>query len=173
MIDAYLQLLAKNRVGRTGSVIMDTKFYFSFASANGIFSAVRHVTRPVDGPSSRKVLVPFLDENKHWFMIVIDIQKKNVLSLDGLDRDRTAVREDILGFLKMEFWSRSTLFKRLEWRSSVQTVPQQRNEVDGGPFVCMFAAFASNNLPMTFTAEDVPRMRRRIAWSIANRRLWV
>lgn len=38
-------------------------------------------------------------------------------------------------------------------------------------YVCVFAAFVSNNKRITFSQRDIPKMRAIIAWSILHKRL--
>ena len=44
--------------------------------------------------------------------------------------------------------------------------PQQSNEVDCGAFVCMFAVHAAHDMPLAFSQDDMPAVRRHIVCSI-------
>ena len=44
--------------------------------------------------------------------------------------------------------------------------PQQINDVDCGAFVCMFAVHAAHDMPLAFSQDDMPAVRRHIVSSI-------
>ncbi|CAM9190036.1 unnamed protein product [Ectocarpus sp. 12 AP-2014] len=77
----------------------------------------------------------------------------------------------MLDWIEQEHKSKRKKIVVREWTSSPKRVPRQLNGYDCGPFVCILAAFMSNDVKIDFTQEDLPKMRNRIAWSILNTKL--
>lgn len=107
----------------------------------------------------------------HWFMMMIDAENKRVLSMDSSNLRHANEKGELLGWLEAEYAAKGIHFDRSQWRSEAKKVPKQMNGYDCGPFSCMFAAFMSNEKRMSFLQGDLPKMRKRVAWSILNMEL--
>ena len=88
--------------------------------------------------------------------------------MDSLRIDREDAREEMLGWIEAEHKAKRKPFEISEWTHAMKKVPKQNNGYDCGPFACLYAAFMSNDKNLTFLQGDIPKMRRRIAWSILN-----
>lgn len=53
----------------------------------------------------------------------------------------------------------------------VKKIPQQMNGSDCGVFSCMFAEYISANKSITFTQEDMPYFRHKMAYEILHSKL--
>ncbi|CAM9934400.1 unnamed protein product [Ectocarpus sp. 13 AM-2016] len=130
------------------------------------YKLVRGWTRGVDTLGKEKIFIPVNLGNKHWILVYIDMRRKRVLSLDGFRRPRYVVRTNVLDWLGEEHRAKRVPFDRREWASMEKKAPTQTDGNSCGPFVCLFAAFLSNNRPLSFKQGHVPAMRERIVWSI-------
>ncbi|CAM9158328.1 unnamed protein product [Ectocarpus sp. 12 AP-2014] len=110
-------------------------------------------------------------ERDHWILIMIDVKNKRVVSMDSLGHTNSGPRKVMLDWIEQEHKSKRKKIVVREWTSSPKRVPRQLNGYDCGPFVCILAAFMSNDVKIDFTQEDLPKMRNRIAWSILNTKL--
>lgn len=132
---------------------------------------VKRWTRKLDTTKGVKIFVPVNEGNYHWFMIMIDVKNKKVVSMDSLSSSRRDERAEMLGWIEAEHASKQKPFRLEDWSSVQKIVPKQKNGYDCGPFSCMFAAFMSNDKRMSFLQGDLPKMRKRIAWSILHAEL--
>lgn len=157
--------------GELGSGRPDPRYYGQPARKR--HELVQRWTRKLDTTGPVKIFVPVNAGNSHWFMIMIDVKNKKVVSMDSLGSSsgRAGARKEMLGWIEAEHASKQKPFRLEEWSSVQKNVPQQKNGYDCGPFSCMFAAFMSNDKRMSFLQGDLPKMRKRIAWSILHAEL--
>lgn len=59
-------------------------------------------------------------------------------------------------------------FNPAEWEMRLESVPSQRNSYDCGVFCCKYMEFLSEGLPLQFTQEDMPLLRRRMVLDICK-----
>lgn len=187
VIAAYMALLGGN--GNPSSrtcLFMTSHFYSTYAvtgrtfgnmppdpnyfgkSAKVRYPLVRGWTRDLNTTGPVKIFVPVNHDNTHWTMVVIDVKNKNVLSLDSFGTDHVDTRNEMLDWVEQEHIAKKARFDRREWASRRKKVPTQTNSYDCGPFICMFAAFVSNDKNMTFLQGDMSNLRNRLVWSILN-----
>ena len=57
-----------------------------------------------------------------------------------------------------------------KWRKYPKNLPQQNNTNDCGVYVCMFADFLSQDLPLLFSQQEIGVCRERIAVAILESR---
>lgn len=192
IINSYMLLLGGNgNAGSDKSIFLPSHFFTKFtlsdtrqkkdATYDGKNAFKRHElvkrwTRGIDTTKEDvKIFVPINAGNCHWYMIVIDVKNKKVLSMDSLCNESVEThenaRKEMLGWIEAEHRAKNKKFNTKKWRTAQKTVPQQKNGSDCGPFSCMFAAYMSNNKNLTFGQKDMPKIRKRIAWSILNMEL--
>lgn len=179
-VNAYMALLGgEGNPGSVTSHFMPSFFFTKYTtntervSADSRHKLVKRWTAKLNTTESIKIFVPVNVGRHHWFMIMIDVGNKKVVSMDSLksDEGRAGARNEMLGWIKAEHASKKKPFVLKEWRSVQKKVPRQLNGHDCGPFSCMFAAFMSNDKRMSFLQGDLPKMRKRIAWSILHNEL--
>lgn len=144
---------------------------FVTASAAKRYTLVQRWTRNVDTLGAEQIYVPVNLGNQHWILIVVEMERKRVLSLDSFNRQGNEARKQVLDWLEQEHGAKNVHFDRSEWRLLPKKAPAQSDGCSCGPFICLFAAFLSNNKPLSFKQSDVPAMRERIVWSVLNNRL--
>ncbi|CAM9562100.1 unnamed protein product [Ectocarpus sp. 8 AP-2014] len=185
VVNIYMGLLrGSSNPGSTTSLFFPTYLYTKFAGplpagashdpdneAAERYKLVKRWTRGVDTIGASKLFILVNLRNAHWILVMVDNSKKRVLSLDSFNRSRYEVRKNVLDFLEQEHKAKDKPFDRNEWRSLPKKVPAQSDGFSCGPFICLFAAFLSNNQPLSFKQSDVPAMRKRIVWSVLNLRL--
>lgn len=190
IINSYMSLLGgAGNPGSSKSIFMSSYFWSQFTltdtgsmekfgtgdtnflgkDANKRHKLVWRWTRKLDTTAKdMKFFVPVNAGNSHWYMMMIDADKREVVSMDSVGKDRVNERRDLLGWLAAEYKEKKKPFKLEDWTHRKKAVPKQQNGHDCGPFSCMFAAFMSNDKRMSFLQGDLPKMRKRIAWSILH-----
>lgn len=192
IINSYMLLLGgPGNPGCVGSIFLPCQFFTAFTLSDhregrdsryaGKDAFKRHElverwTRKVDTTKHDvKIFVPVNVDNAHWYMILIDVKTKMILSMDSMGGesgdDNKDARKEMLGWIEAEHSAKKKNFNKRQWKTENKKVPQQKNGFDCGPFSCMFAAFMSNDKNLTFGQTDMPKIRKRIAWSILNMKL--
>lgn len=54
---------------------------------------------------------------------------------------------------------------------SQQDMPRQRNGIDCGVFICMYANYVCMDKVIDFNQSDMPNLRKRMVYEIANTKL--
>lgn len=52
-----------------------------------------------------------------------------------------------------------------------QDTPQQENGFDCGVFTCQVLNYLAQDLPLDFTQQNIPYLRKRMIWEIGNAQL--
>ncbi|CAN0472771.1 unnamed protein product, partial [Ectocarpus sp. 8 AP-2014] len=171
-INAYMFLLQHNSSNQK-NIFLNTFLYTQFKdkAPDVRHVLVREYTSDLNTTGPVKIFVPVNHDLNHWTLIVIDVDKKQIISMDSFNGDREYAMSEMLGWIEQEHIQKSKSFDKREWTMLNMEVPIQKNIIDCGVFVCMFAAYFANDRPFTFTHRDMTKMRARLAWSILNRRL--
>ncbi|CAN0559850.1 unnamed protein product, partial [Ectocarpus sp. 12 AP-2014] len=170
VINAYMVLLQRNSSSQK-NIFMNTFFYTQFTAPDVRHALVREYTSNLNTTGAVKIFVPVNHDLNHWTLIVIDVEKKQVISMDSFNEEREYATDEMLEWIQQEHIQKKRSFDKQKWTMLHMNVPIQKNTVDCGVFVCMFAAYFANDRPFTFTHRDMTKMRARMAWSILNRRL--
>lgn len=176
-INMYFDLLSSGECNPAGS---DALFCNSHIYGQLVRDGVPKFAACIDKmrtPNFTRVFLPVFIESepKHWFLIVVDFDKRTIVSMDSAWRvDREAYRDTVMGWVEYE-WNSSERwkgrFRKSRWENGDRRVPIQRNAVDCGVYTCLFAAFVSNRVEIKFQPSRVPIARKRIAWSICHKKL--
>jgi sentrin-specific protease 1 len=140
-------------------------YFFARLTGEGRYNydAVRRWTDKVDVFSLEKVIIPINVTNTHWFLAVIDFRNKWTQVFDSMGSIRVDVHDTLHRWLQDEHWNKhGTALDRTWGRhlNGAAAVPQQDNNCDCGVFMCLFAAYASLNLPFSFSQQHIPLVRR-------------
>jgi Ulp1 family protease len=127
--------------------------------------------------SRDKVFIPVNIINNHWFLIVVHVQKKEIVSYDSFNNDHTFYLDILMDWLLFEANDSSAMKKKVrkakppinktEWTLRKEQVPQQHNTCDCGVFIIMFADFILENIPLTICEPDMLDFRLKIALAIS------
>ena len=193
VIDAYMALLQHNSVNQK-NIFLGSLFYSTFtltgqlsrgeqndAKYEGKPPSVRHAlvrnyTRKHNTTGPVKIFLPTSVGGNHWVLIVVDVEKKRIISMNSYknsayNKDVVVAMDEMLAWIEQEHIKKKKPFDKKKWTTEAMTVPRQRNSIDCGVFVCMYAAYFANDRPFNFTYKDMTNMRARMAWSILNHRL--
>ncbi|MES1907584.1 MAG: hypothetical protein MHM6MM_000676 [Cercozoa sp. M6MM] len=154
-----------------------SSFFYERLSRNGYtFKNVARWTKKqhVDVFALDLMIVPINRSNVHWTMATVDFRDKTVRYYDSMHNDGADVRENLLSFLQDEFVNTrrphrceelgvaEIPFDRSEWTTEAAKCPKQSNGFDCGMFVCKFADFLSDELPVEeVTQERMTYFRKR------------
>lgn len=133
---------------------------------------------------SKLVCIPVHADGTHWYLVVVDVVKKEIKAYDSLRnkkgdiiKSRMPMLEHVFHFLQDEFDNDRVVTnghqrpERAGWTlidSQVDT-PTQFNEFDCGLIVCISAFLLSLGYPVDFNSEDITRFGRLfVGLSILN-----
>ena len=168
IINAYMAILGGPRnPGSRKSIFLSTQFYTKLTSSSNP-NNVKTWTKDLNTTGNVKIFVPVNIANQHWILVMIDVKNQAIVSMDSLGKDNKFVRDELLEWMSHESAAKGVKMDKKVWSSYPLDVPTQTNGYDCGPFVCMFAMYASNDLPMTFTQNDILKYRKTISWAILN-----
>ena len=124
-----------------------------------------------------KIFFPVNILDTHWFLIVVHVQKKEIVSYDSFNRDHMFYLDILMNWLLFEAIDFSAKKQRVrnakpsinkkEWTLRKEQVPKQNNGCDCGVFTIMFADFVLENIPLTFCEPDMLDFRLKIALAIS------
>ena len=131
---------------------------------------VKNVTSGIDIFTFNKVFIPTNVSNCHWLLIVIDIQLKSINVYDSLSMQTKKYTDVAKNWLVREARKLDKKnFDEDEWivNKNQGHVPKQgKNHTECGVFTIMCADFLSDNLPLTYTLQEMPFFRKKIAADI-------
>lgn len=118
-----------------------------------------------------KIIFPVNQGDLHWTMAAIFMKEKRIQYYDSFGGNGEKYVRDLFRYLQDEHRDKKKcdLPEADSWTlvfRSVDDTPRQRNGVDCGVFVCMFADFLAQNYPLCFSQDDLPRCRERVALAI-------
>lgn len=140
------------------------------AVPDDLHRVVNRITKGIDIFTFNKVFIPTNVNNCHWLLIVIDIQLKCINVYDSMSMRTikyTDVAKNWLGREAIKLDKKD--FNVDEWivNTNEGHVPQQgKNNTECGVFTIMCADFLSDNLPLTYTLQQMPFFRKKIAADI-------
>ena len=167
-IQAYLQLLSKLN---NKYLVYDTNFYQRFKQKG--YQGVEKHYRNEQVMSREKILIPVC-ENKHWFLIVIDLKSLQVLCIDPLYSQTKQRLEDIRdNYLFHLYTSYGMAFPSFSLDVCTRaTIPAQEDGYNCGPFLLAFAKSIFYNLPaFDFQSSDMDQFRRICADELTTQKL--
>ena len=119
-----------------------------------------------------KVFIPINISNTHWTCCVIYITEKKIVYYDSMGGAGKRYVDAIMKYIQDEHKDKlnTPLSDIADWKSIYGTrngCPQQQNGCDCGVFTLVCCDFLSNDLPLSYSQEDVTAIwRLKIANSI-------
>ncbi len=114
-----------------------------------------------------QILIPCNLRDNHWTLVSIRTDLKTILHYDSLGGSTTLVY-DCLNWMQTVHADEGLPFNRIQWTVGHGDSPVQTNGFDCGVFLCATALFLRAHLPLNFTAEQMPRIRQRLASTILS-----
>lgn len=132
-------------------------------------------TKKFDLFSKDVILIPVNHNNAHWTAAAINFRKKRIQSYDSMGTARPEVHKALRKYLDDEHRNKKKKpFDFTGWVDWIdEKTPQQENGYDCGVFTCQFlqALSRGEEHDFGFTQVDMPYLRRRMIWEIANAKL--
>ena len=128
-----------------------------------------------------KLFFPIFIGRCHWTLVVMNLVKKTSEYYDSINgAGATNLMEHLVHWLSDEIKDKyrgGTSYSTDGWKCTnkcSKRIPQQKNGIDCGIFLIMNADFLSDGVPIinnTYSQENVPYFRKKIAIDILKRRL--
>jgi len=128
-----------------------------------------------------KLVVPVHVSDSHWCLAVAHVQKRRLKYYDSLGGEGHKYLNGLQLYLLDEAKKFSgvtgvdqSLLDVANWEvvpGGEMPTPQQANCDDCGVFTCIYANYVSADLPLGFTATDMPLFRKRITLDILRKKV--
>ena len=143
-------------------------------SYNRVKNWARKLLRDEEGDifDTDKIFIPFHEGHVHWICAVVDMKQKTISIFDSMGGSYETYLQHIFRYLQDEHYSKNgKALPHIEsWKvmrhSAAENIPSQKNSVDCGVFVCVFAYFLLLDLPFEFNQEHILRARKWMVLSI-------
>ncbi|XP_014609451.1 PREDICTED: sentrin-specific protease 1-like [Polistes canadensis] len=172
VINFYMNLLINRGTSEKFPKIhaMNTFFYPKLIS--GGHSSLKRWTRKIDIFVQDIIVVP-IHLGIHWCMSIIDFRDKSICYYDSMGSSNPKCLSALRQYLEEESMDKKKRsFDTSDWKLiSAKNIPQQMNGSDCGVFSCMFAEYICANRKITFTQEDMPYFRNKMAYEILQNKL--
>jgi len=134
------------------------------------YSNIERWSKRFDVFAMDKVFFPINLYNTHWTLGVIYVKLKEIRYYDSMNGCGMRWLKALLRWLKDEaIHKKEETLDTSSWQlinSGEHSVPQQKNGFDCGVFVCVAADFIQDDLPLTYSQEDMPFFRKKITADI-------
>ena len=158
IINAYLQLLtAKSRSG--DRMYAFNTFFFSTLQSKG-YSGVSRWASEVRGEKLLlldTIFIP-IHQGCHWTLVVVHPRSRIIIEFNSLGTTSAHAH------LMKQFLDREVA--KGTWKVQCGSSPKQRNGHDCGVFVLTSARCIALGLPIKYTQDDIPNMRKIIVGEI-------
>lgn len=175
----FYQLLSKGGHQRVAKWTKDVSY----------FSCAIKAHLKVDIFTFDKVLIPIHVHGNHWCLAVLNIRDKRIEYYDSLGNDDPTciavckfllfplscthfliLGKNLKKYLQVEHQTKRKAELPGEYTvySPGSDVPQQNNVYDCGVFMCKFADYLAQDLPLTFSQRNIPYFRKQMALQIVK-----
>lgn len=128
------------------------------------------------------IFIPINIDNSHWALLFINIQERQIFYLDSLRKLKSynhnyitytnTIHKYIFDEYFCEYNSDMPTDEKALWTvQEMENLPQQDNEYDCGMFVCMYADYLLQDLPIEFTQQHIPMLRLKLCYCILTQSL--
>jgi sentrin-specific protease 1 len=150
------------------------------------YQNVQRWTKKFDIFSMKRIFFPINISNTHWTLAVIHMNKKRIDYYDSMSGSGRLYVTGLLRWLKDEAKAKKNMDLNVsEWTvhdgndiiqlgqahsddELIGNVPQQLNGSDCGVFTVICADFLSDDLPLSYSQNDMQFFRRKIAADIVR-----
>ncbi|XP_050538296.1 sentrin-specific protease 2-like [Daktulosphaira vitifoliae] len=143
--------------------ILDTFFYQAIAT--GADERIRRWTKNINIFRAGKVLIPIHSIN-HWKLIVIEPATTSITLYDSFNEPDDICLSSLHQYTQQEYTKSMGSTLPFTWTVRLVCSPSQLNGYDCGVFTCETAKRIASGLPLNYTQQDIPAIRKRIDWEI-------
>ncbi|CAH0389430.1 unnamed protein product [Bemisia tabaci] len=172
VINFYMNLLMeRNKLGRYPKVYAFNTFFYPKLVNSG-HASLKRWTKKVDIFSHDLIVVP-VHLGVHWCMSIIDFRKKAINYYDSMGHPNQKCLSSLLTYLRDESMDKKKVeFDASGWTlACISDIPMQMNGSDCGMFACMFAEYLTRDVSITFSQENMPYFRKKMAYEILTKQL--
>jgi hypothetical protein len=173
VINFFLELLSERSQKRLEKdpshpkCIFLNSFFYTKLSENGYnYNGVKRWTkrRKIDIFACDLVFFPVNQSNVHWTLGVINVAEQTIEFFDSMGGRGGSYFSIMSRYLVDEYRDKKNADLDIdEWSQHCpHDIPHQANGYDCGMFVCKFADFRSDDLPLAFSQQHLKYFRRRI-----------
>jgi Ulp1 family protease len=133
------------------------------------YPGVKRWTKKFDVFSYDKIFFPINIRNKHWTLLVVYVQESEIIYYDSINGAGDTYLKRFMQWVKDESREKNGMtIDENDWtlRSQLNCVPQQNNGCDCGVFSIICADFISDDLPLSYSQNDMLAFRIKIAAAI-------
>ncbi|CAK9814564.1 Sentrin-specific protease 1 [Anthophora quadrimaculata] len=172
VINFYMNLLIARSSNKKYPKVhaMNTFFYPKLIS--GGHSSLKRWTRKIDIFAQNLIVVP-VHLGIHWCMSIIDFRDRSIRYYDSMGGNNPKCLSALQQYLEDESLDKKKqVYDTSNWKlECAKNIPQQMNGSDCGVFSCMFAEYICANKKITFTQQDMPYFRNKMAYEILKSKL--
>lgn len=165
IINRYFELLKeRDKLFSDWEPSLFHNLVFHHMLTNRGYKSVQNYTRKTDIFALNRMFVPLCLPG-HWALIVVSFDTKTISYYDSCDPSAVYLQQCqlILNYLTEEYRNKKN--DRLDvskWKFECVQCPKQNNCYDCGVFVCQYANFISQDLPLSFSQQDMPNFRKKM-----------
>jgi sentrin-specific protease 1 len=133
------------------------------------YPGVKRWTKKFDVFSYDKIFFPINIRNFHWTLLVVYVQEREIIYYDSMNGAGGIYLKRFMQWVKDEAREKKGMaIDENDWtlRSQLRSVPQQNNGCDCGVFSIICADFISDDLPLSYSQDDMLAFRIKIAAAI-------
>lgn len=134
------------------------------------YSRVKRWSKKVDVFSCRRIFFPINISNSHWTLLVIWMDEKKIVYYDSMSGSGSVYLKSAQQWLSDESLDKKgATFDTSLWTLEVASdVPQQQNGFDCGMFALMCADFLTDDLPLSYSQENMSLFRKLVCGRVIN-----
>lgn len=176
VIDFYMSLIndRAQRDESLPSIHAFSSYFFTTLRDRGYSGVKKWAKRAkVDVTNVDYIFIPINIYQSHWALGRINNKKRSFEYYDSLFGTGTQILDKLEEYMVGEtkrLYGESMNgidYSKYEFNGAMPC-PTQQNGFDCGVFTCTMADYLSREVPMLFTQTDMPTLRRRMAYEIAN-----
>lgn len=182
VIDFYLSMVSersKNSRGSLPACFAFSTHFFSTLQSRGYSSVARWAKRKgIDVTKQDFIFVPINRHNTHWCLAVVNNRDRRFEFYDSMNGAGTAALDLLRDYMYQQTADTSPGANRAEMGYDKYAIfstlpcPQQQNSYDCGVFVSKMVEVLSRDMDiMSFSQQDMPNIRRRMAYEITTQHL--
>jgi len=115
----------------------------------------------------QKLIIP-INENGHWALGVVDFSSGTIFYFDSIYKENRNFFYVITDYLRRKYYETYGKVMESTWNYCTPQVPQQKNNVDCGVFVCKFAECILSGIPFLFSQSDIILYREKLKNNFLN-----